>query len=152
MQTKLTIEELARRRANRRNRKLRNEMPLFADALQPGAAMADWLTTVDDARADVEANQKRSDEHYAAMLAFRQQSQIREAAERQEAITGKTPEEIMWLDDRRRIYPNDPSYGLEFWKRAKQPGWIESQREHLLDIQRRGELWRAKVEVNPHAD
>jgi hypothetical protein len=146
MPTELTIEERARRRANRRNRKLQKEMPLFADALQPGAAMSDWLTTVDDARADLVANQKRSDEHRAAMLAFMEKSRVTEAAERQEAIANKTPDEIAFLDNRRRIYPDDPTYGIEFWRRAKQPGWIEAERERLADLQRRGELFRARQE------
>jgi hypothetical protein len=42
---KLSDAQLAKRAATKRNNRLRKSMPLFADLLIEGGAMANWLTS-----------------------------------------------------------------------------------------------------------
>jgi len=48
MGRKLTEFQLARRAATKRNNRLRKSMPLFADLLVEGGALADWLTSPEE--------------------------------------------------------------------------------------------------------
>lgn len=146
----LTIEQRARRRTARKNNALRRAMPLFAEALHPDGAMSDWLTTHAVECAAVARQQASAVAHLAAIAAATAGRRAQEDALRREATSARAPAEVAFLDARRRIYPDDPSYGIEFWRRViRQPDWVEREQERLDDIRRRGDIWRARLSAGP---
>ena len=110
----LSIEQRAKRRASKKNNTLRRAMPLFADELQPDGAMAGWLTSVDAEQTNLEAIQQRTTKSFDKMRAATGKQKVLEAELRNQAVAGKTPDEIAFLDSHRSIYPKDPSYGARF--------------------------------------
>lgn len=145
-----SLEQSARRRTARKNNALRRAMPLYADALHPDGAMSDWLTTFDAECAAVARHQQAAAAHLAAIAAATAERKAQEAALRQAAISARTPADVAFLDARRRIYPDDPSYGIEFWRKViRQPDWVEREQERLDDIRRRADIWRAKLSAGP---
>ncbi len=144
--TELTFEQRVKRRASKKNNELRRSMPLFAEALQPDGAMADWLTSIDKAAADLETLQKRVDKFFDELKIANAQQEKLETKLRNQAISDKTPDEITFLDSRRSIYPDNPSYGTGFWKRVlSQHDWIEQEQERMAKLRRKGEAWRATL-------
>ena len=144
--TELTFEQRVKRRVSKKNNALRRAMPLFADELQPNGAMANWLTSEDKAEADLETLQKRVDKFFDELTTTNAQQRKLETELRHQAISDKTPDEIAFLDSRRSIYPDDPSYGTGFWKKVlNQHNWIEQERKKIAEVRRKGEAWRATL-------
>ena len=144
----LSIEQRAKRRANKKNNALQRSMPLFADELQPDGAMADWLTSVEAEKTNLEAIQRRTTKFFDEMRAANAKRSELEIELRNRAIADRTPDEITFLDSRRSIYPEDPSYGTRFWKRVlSQRDWIEQERHSMAEWRRKREAWRAKLQA-----
>ena len=67
---------------------------------------------------------------------------------RNHAIANRTPDEIVFLESRRSIYPKDPSYGVNFWRKVvRQHDWIEQEQQNMAEWRRKGEAWRAKLQA-----
>jgi len=142
----LSTEQRAKRRASRRNNALRRAMPLFAEELQPDGAMAGWLTSIEAEQTSLEAIQRRTTKFFDELRAADAKRSELETKLRNQAISNRTPDEIAFLDSRRSIYPKDPSYGVEFWKKVlSQRDWIEQERYSMAEWRRKGEAWRAKL-------
>ena len=148
----LTFEQRAKRRTSKKNNALRRAMPLFADDLQPDGAMADWLTSIEAEQANLEAIQQRTTKFFDEMRAANAKQRELESELRNQAIAGKTPEDIAFLDSRRGIYPEYPSYGTNFWNKVlAQHDWIEQERQRMDEWRRKGEAWRAKLQAEQTA-
>ena len=142
----MTVAQVGQRRASKKNNRLRRDMPLFAEALQPGGTMADWLTTAERETRAVEEGRRRAADNLAALVAAKQERAEREAELRAEAMAGKSADDAAFLDERRRIYPDDPSYGIELWRRViAQPDWVEVERQRLAKIHAAAAEWRRKL-------
>ena len=146
--TALSIEQRARRRTSKKNNALRRTMPLFADELQPYGAMADWLTSVEAEQVNLKAIQQRTTRFFDELRAADTEREKLETELRNQAIANKTPAEIAFLDSRRSIYPKDPSYGVNFWRKVvSQYDWIAQEQQHMAEWRRKGEAWRAKLQA-----
>ena len=142
---RLTAEQLAKRRASKKNNRLRRDMPLFADALQPGGALESMLTSVDEELPAVIANQERGERFSRELRARYAEWLEREAAEKQKALAGRSAEDVAYLEERRKRYPKTGEYGVTYWKQVQEPGWIEADRERTADMIRRRDKWDAEL-------
>jgi hypothetical protein len=110
---KLTIEQRARRRATRKNNDVRRAYPLLAQA----GVINDWMTTEEQARADLERIDQGAAEQMARLREARE-ANSREAERIRAQVAGQTDAETMALLDSylARVYPRD--YALGFWERV----------------------------------
>lgn len=144
--SKLTVAQRAQLRANRRNNRLRRDLPLFADALQPGAAMGDWLTSTEQETVAIVEQQERTTAYFDQLRANEIAWQEQTAELRAVVIAGRPAEDIAFLDSRRAIYPLYGAYGLDFWRRVQTtPNWVEEERARLEDIKHRAAAWQESL-------
>lgn len=137
--TQLTPEQRAKRRANKRNKRLVRDMPLFAEALTPDGTMADWLTTPEKELPAVLRNVEAA-KRFGEEIRRRMAEETKQETElRAQAIAGKSDEDIAFLDARRQAYPESGSYGVTFWKKVlNDPNWISAKRDEFERLRRLG--------------
>lgn len=112
---RLTQAQRARRRATRRNNKVRRELPLLVQTGQAGQFMttpAVELETIKsyDAGFDVYLQQKAERDRRALQLV---------ALIRDEVAQEASKDDLAKLDKQRKVYASGTEYDLDFWHRVQ---------------------------------
>ncbi|MBM7845600.1 hypothetical protein [Herpetosiphon giganteus] len=111
----LTFDERVRRRANRKNNRLRKRYPLFAAELHPGGALADWLVTEQQATSDLAAIIQSKDEMLARVATNDRLREIKGLELRSLVAEVVDPATLATLDRQRAKIPKAGAYTAEFW-------------------------------------
>jgi len=111
----LTFDERVRRRVNRKNNRLRKRYPLFASALHPGGALADWLVTEQQAASDLAAIIQSKDAMLARVAAHDARCEASGLILR--SLTAEVIDQptLATLDAQRKKRPIAGVYTHEFW-------------------------------------
>lgn len=140
--TTLTLDQRARRRATRKSNRVRATYPLLAHA----GVIDDWLTTPEQALAQIESIDHAAQQLQQEMAASRAQKQ-RESDEYRARVASQVDAATMALLDKHvTIYPSDPVYTTEFWQQVLDGRFdIHAYTANLERIRERGEQARGET-------
>ncbi|WP_240614556.1 hypothetical protein [Herpetosiphon llansteffanensis] len=130
----LTFDERVRRRANRKNNRLRKRYPLFAAELQSGGALADWLVTEQQAASDLADIIQSKNEMLARVAAHDARCEVKGLILRSLVAEVVDPVTLATLDNQRAKIPKAGAYTAEFWfarLRTYHPNKAQARCEHL---------------------
>ena len=111
----LTFNERVKRRVTRKNNRLRKRYPLFAAALHPGGALADWLVTEPQAASDLADIIQSKDAMLARVAAHDARCEASGLILRSLVAEVVDATTLATLDARRKKMPIAGVYTAEFW-------------------------------------
>jgi hypothetical protein len=115
--TQLSLDQLARRAANRRNNRLRKELPLFAALMTADGPMVNWLTSPTEQKERIERQHNEARKMVERWEIF--ESEFKRRGDKRRAIVAQhvDPETLAALDAyyQKTCGHLGPQYWADYW-------------------------------------